>query len=215
MQNHSLISAAEPQPIFESDSFTIRMTELDDADHLLKCLEASPQSKSQETSLNLLYNYPNLIALIERSFLSITILDSENHVKGLAIFNDCPQGLRGMIDFQHENYWEYWLFEAFQLDVIKRLRVTSYSSLWMVYYGIDRSMFKENQEREYEHLITKVFQHVYGSLPNIECLLFLYRGEAVSHEEDTKTVIENFFIEFNWGCFFFFFLTELGHFSQF
>jgi len=189
MQNNSV--TVEPLPTFEADSFTIRVTELDDSDLLLRFLETSPEAKSQETSLNLLYNYPNLLALIEKSFLSITILDSNNLVKGLAIFNDFPQGLRGMIDFQHENFWEYWLFEAFQLEIVKKTQVTSYNSLWMVYYGLDRTIFKENQEKEYEHLITRVFQHVYGSLPNIECLLFLYRGEAVSNEA-TKTV-ESFF----------------------
>ena len=173
---------SQPNPDFETDSFIIRKTELDDCDVFLELLSKNPSYKPQEVSLNLLYNYPNLVSLIERSYLSISIADSLGSVKGIAIFNDFPQGLRGMIDFQHENFWEFWLFQAFSVENMKKFKVTSYNSLWMIYYGVDRECMKGN-DAEYEHLMARVFQHVYGSLPNIESLLFLYRGEAVTNEE--------------------------------
>lgn len=179
-------NSTSPHDPYETDSFIIRATELDDCDSFISHLEQKPNYKSQESSLNLIYNYPNLVSLVEKSYLSITILDTNAKIVGIAIFNDFPQGLRGMIDFQHENFWENWLFDAFHLENQKRFKVTSYNSLWMIYYGVERDLFPANPN-EYEHLMSKVFQHVYGSLPNIECLLFLYRGEAVDNET-TKEV---------------------------
>jgi hypothetical protein len=44
----------------------------------------------------------------------VTVLDRNHKIIGAACFNDAPPGLKGKIDFTHENYWEYWLFEAFQ-----------------------------------------------------------------------------------------------------
>ena len=42
---------------------------------------------------------------MERSYISVTILDKNQNIIGCAAFNDYPQGLRGKIDFQHENLW--------------------------------------------------------------------------------------------------------------
>ena len=189
MQSQSQVA---PFQEFETTSFIIRTTELDDCDRFITRLEATTGYKTQENSLNLLYNYPNLISLVEKSYLSISILDAQGEIVGISVFNDFPQGLRGMIDFQHENFWEYWLFEAFKLENVKKVRVTCYNSLWMIYYGVERGFLSDN-EKEYENLMARVFQHVYGSLQNIECILFLYRGEAVTNES-TKQVKTRIYI---------------------
>ena len=86
--------------VFESDGFVVRRSELDDCEKLGPLLSSS---KTQDFSLNLLYNYPNLVSLLEKAFLAVTVLDNNSEIAGLAVFNDFPQGINGMIDFQHIN----------------------------------------------------------------------------------------------------------------
>jgi len=62
------------------------------------------------------------------------MLDSNSKIIGCAVFNDFPQGLTGMIDFQHENFWEYWIFNAFEFD--EDVFVSPYNSLWLTYFFI-------------------------------------------------------------------------------
>ena len=38
----------------------------------------------------MLFNYPNLIKLIETSYVSVAVLDANENVVGLAVFNDIP-----------------------------------------------------------------------------------------------------------------------------
>jgi len=59
-----------------------------------------------QEQIDLLYNYPKLIQRLETCFLSVTIIDSEFRVVGMAIFDDYPQGLEGAFDYVHENAWE-------------------------------------------------------------------------------------------------------------
>jgi len=54
--------------------------------------------------LNLLYDYPKLLSMFEKSYLSISILHA-NQLLGCVVFNDFPQGSFGMVDYKHENYW--------------------------------------------------------------------------------------------------------------
>ena len=36
-----------------------------------------------------------------------------------------------MIDFKHENYWEYWIYNAYDFA---DLYVTPFNSIWMSFY---------------------------------------------------------------------------------
>lgn len=180
-----------PEP-FVTDSFIIRRAELDDCEKL-QILLKNTQSKRQENAINFLYDYPNEVTLVEKCYLSVTILNNERQVIGMAVFNDFPQGLKGMIDFQHENFWENWLGSAYDY----KFDITSFNSVWMIFFCLAKEFLKLS-EREETNLSQKIFQHVYGSLPHLEHLLFLYRGEAVNLDEtkaETNLFLSNLFHE--------------------
>lgn len=56
----------------------------------------TPESKEAQ---DLLYDYPKLVKMFENSYISVTVLNSEEQIIGCFVFNDYPQGLTGMIDF--------------------------------------------------------------------------------------------------------------------
>ena len=47
-------------------------------------------SKEKQGGLNLLYDYPKLLSLFEKSYHSVTILDENEEIIGCAVFNDFP-----------------------------------------------------------------------------------------------------------------------------
>lgn len=63
----------------------VRKSDLDDVDEILKVI-----SSSEREANDLLYDYPNLLNLFERSYLSVTILNQQQKIIGCAIFNDFP-----------------------------------------------------------------------------------------------------------------------------
>lgn len=82
--------------------FQIRKADLDDYDEITQLLN----EEGDDEDVQLLYAHPKMLTLIERSFLSISVLDSQNNIIGCAVFDDCPQGVTGMVDFEHDNLWE-------------------------------------------------------------------------------------------------------------
>lgn len=56
---------------------------------------------------------------------------------GCVVFNDFPQGSFGMVDYKHENYWDYWLENAFDLSEIN---ISSYNIIWQIYAFLDHKI---------------------------------------------------------------------------
>ena len=53
-----------------------------------------------------------------------------------------------------------------------------------------------NEKQEAE-LVKKIFQHVYGTLPHLENILFLFRGEAITNEmskDHMRAMLDNLFV---------------------
>ena len=140
--------------------------------------------------LNLLYAYPNLLRLFEKSFISITILDRTHTVIGAACFNDSPPGLQGKQDYLHENLWEGWLFDAFNTE---KIDITSYNTLWMTYMFVN-----EENKGDYQMVMERVFQNVYSFRPEITGILFLKRGEVGEREGECDVImaVRNLFLKF-------------------
>lgn len=73
-------------------------------------------------------------SFICRSYISFTILSTDQEIIGAGCFNDFPQGLRGKYDNVHENMWEDWLDKAFNIE---GLLINSYNSLWLTFFHVD------------------------------------------------------------------------------
>jgi hypothetical protein len=100
-----------------------------------------------------------------------------------------------MVDFKHENLWEQWFREAFVVP--EDDYITSYNTLWLSYYCIDGQVLQVNEKQEAE-LVKKIFQHVYGTLPHLENILFLFRGEAITNKlslEHMRPALNNLFVQ--------------------
>ena len=115
------------------DNIKIRRADGDDSEFLDQTIDANTHD-----ILDVLYNYPKTLKLIETSYLSVTIIDTEFRVIGLAIFEDKPQGLEGMIDFKHENYWEHWLSKAYDIG---NNEIRPSNTLWLTYFFLGEMNF--------------------------------------------------------------------------
>ena len=70
----------------------------------------------KDDTYNRVYSYPRILKLIETAYISISVLDRDGNVVAFAAFEDFPQGLRGMQDDRHYNYWEQFFKKAFKID---------------------------------------------------------------------------------------------------
>ncbi|EAR95092.1 hypothetical protein TTHERM_00641200 (macronuclear) [Tetrahymena thermophila SB210] len=168
----------------------VRKSDLDDVDEVLKII-----AQHEREANDLLYDYPNLLSLFEKNYLSVTILNQQQQIIGAAVFNDFPQGLTGQIDFQHENFWENWIFDAFNFD--ESICITPFNTLWMTFFFVAKDQYKFSQEEELI-ICQKVFQNVYATLPQLEGILFLKRGETMEDngaQAQISSILENIFIE--------------------
>jgi hypothetical protein len=109
----------------------IRRSDADDCQVLERVIDRGTQGQ-----LDLLFNYPRLIQRVETCFLSITLIDSEYRVVGMAIFEDYPQGLEGTFDYLHENAWEQWLEQAYHIR--EDFDIRPFNSLWLVYFYLGK-----------------------------------------------------------------------------
>lgn len=125
-----LYDAGGPVDI-DLSNVVVRRSDGDDCHALEQAID--PQTQDQ---LDLLYNYPRLIQRVEACYLSVTIVDAQNRVIGMAVFEDYPQGLEGMYDFFHENCWEQWLSNAFHIRGEYEIR--PFNSLWLVYFHLGK-----------------------------------------------------------------------------
>lgn len=174
----------------EPYDYLIRRADLDDVEYLTK--EISP---AEAEKLNVLFDYPSIIRLFERysshqprSFISVTILDRTHKIIGAACFNDAPPGLRGKFDHLHENYWEQWVFEAFNFQSIE---LSSFNTLWLTYMFV-----ADSHKNEYRNILERVLQNIYTYLPQITGVLFLKRGEVLVSEQTIEILkpISNLFM---------------------
>jgi hypothetical protein len=102
------------------NDFFVRKADLDDIEALNRLT-----TEENKAELDLLYDYPKLVSLFERSFVSLVVLNGEQRVVGAACFDDCMPGLRGQHDDRHSNLWEEWLLEG--------LPISSTNTLWLAY----------------------------------------------------------------------------------
>jgi len=101
--------------------------------------------------------------------LAITVLDREGNVAAFAAFEDFPQGMRGMHDDKHYNYWEGWFKQAFGVDEFSPM-----NTLWLTYFIAGESV----QYKHQKFVFKRILQTVYTSLSDILGVLFLARGDA-------------------------------------
>lgn len=71
--------------------------------------------------------------------------------------------------------------EAFDLS---GMNISSYNMIWQIYSFLDNKIMDDEKHA----IMQQVYQHVYGSLPNNEYILFLLRGEAKPLQHATDLV---------------------------
>lgn len=87
MKPSMMEQGSQIQEEYVIDSYIFRKSDLDDCHEIIKILESSSKVKD---GIDELYNYPKILSLLEKSYLSITILDNNAKIVGCAVFNDFP-----------------------------------------------------------------------------------------------------------------------------
>lgn len=152
------------------DELIVRRSELDDAHTINEIISAE-----ESNSLDLLYNYPKVLGLIETSCLSVTVLDKDENILGCLVFDSSHEIITGTNDFMHENLWEDWLYSVFHID--SDLTITPYNSLWLRYLFVANAV--ENMTEEVQiQIIEKIFKFVYNTMPELQFIMFHLRQEA-------------------------------------
>lgn len=150
-----------------TSDFFVRRADLDDVEALNRLI-----TEDNRAELDLLYDYPKLVSLIERSFVSLVVLDADQRVVGAACFDDCLPGLRGQHDQLHYNLWEDWLGRAFNLE---GLPITSANTLWLAF-----AFVSDIYADQVEIVTERILQNLYTLLPQLDGILFLKRGEVTA-----------------------------------
>ena len=160
----------ERSQALDIEELIVRRSELDDAHTLNEIISAD-----ESLSLDLLYNYPKVLRLIETSCLSVTILDKQERILGCLVFDSSHEIITGLNDFQHENLWEDWLYSAFQID--SHLTITPYNSLWLRYLFVASGVEHMTEELQIQ-IVEKTFRFVYNTMPELQFILYHLRHEA-------------------------------------
>jgi hypothetical protein len=133
------------------------------------------------------YSYPRILKLIESAYLAISVLDREGNVVAFAAFEDFPQGLRGMQDDRHYNYWEVFFRRAYKIDDF-----SSQNTLWLTYFNSGGSI----SYKEQKFVFKRILQTVYTSLPEIIGILFLASKYSRQSRADHGRVSSNATIKY-------------------
>lgn len=144
---------------FDYDGIILRRADPDDTEQIINLVEIG-----KDDTYNRVYSYPRILKLIESAYLAISVLDREGNVVAFAAFEDCPQGLRGMQDDRHYNYWEFFFRKAYKIDDFSSL-----NTLWLTYFNSGGSIAYKQQK----FVFKRILQTVYTSLPEIIGILFL------------------------------------------
>jgi hypothetical protein len=155
---------AEEMEELDIDNIVFRRADPDDTDAIINLVEIG-----EDDIYNRVYSYPKVLKLIETAYLAITAIDGDGNVVGFAAFEDYPQGMRGMVDDKHHNYWEDWFHRAYDIK-----EFASFNTLWLTYFIAGGVISMDNQ-----HMIFKqMLQTVYTSAADLIGVLFLVRGDA-------------------------------------
>ncbi|CAK81172.1 unnamed protein product (macronuclear) [Paramecium tetraurelia] len=170
----------------QGQELQIRKADLDDYDEIVQLMQ-----EEGEEDLQQLYAYPKILTLFERSYLSVTVLDSQNNIIGNAVFDDCPQGVTGQVDFKHENLWEQWIHDGWDIG----FHVSSFNCLWMTFFFLDLAKKRFQLTEDQQLQITKqIFQKVYDYLNVVNGIFFLRRSEAIdATQQELDIALENLF----------------------
>lgn len=76
------------------------------------------------------------------------------------------QGMRGVQDDRHFNYWEDWFKKAYDID-----EFSAFNTLWLTHFVAGGSLGIDNQH----HAFKQILQTVYTSNPDLVGVLFLAR----------------------------------------
>lgn len=109
---------------FDYEGIILRRSDPDDTDQIINLQEIG-----KDDAYNRVYSYPRILKLIESAYLAISVLDRDGNVVAFAAFEDYPQGMRGMIDDKHYNYWESWFHKAYKTN-----EFSSLNTLWLAYF---------------------------------------------------------------------------------
>ncbi|CAD8112864.1 unnamed protein product [Paramecium primaurelia] len=168
----------------QGQELQIRKADLDDYDEIVQLMQ-----EEGEEDLQQLYAYPKILTLFERSYLSVTVLDSQNNIIGNAVFDDCPQGVTGQVDFKHENLWEQWIHDGWNID----FHVSSFNCLWMTFFFLAKKRYQLTEEQQLQ-ITRQIFQKVYDYLNVVNGIFFLRRNEAKdATQQELDIALENLF----------------------
>ena len=169
------------------DRIFTRRSEKEDADAIIahmRVRENYPYSAERVFNLQ-----PNVSTLIETSYLSVTAVDEEGTVIGIAMFDTHPTGIKS-IDEYHENKWESWLVAARGV----KENLNTMNSIWLKYFyffNIDPILQPTTME--------KILQAAFSSLPLVKNVFFIFRGMTLPEDSEVTGFgyIKNKFREYN------------------
>lgn len=153
-------------------SLTIRRSDLEDV-RLFEDLVSSGVYRS--SCIRFFGQPPDVPSLIEHCFLSVTALSPDGDFVAFAAFDTNPPGVKS-IDGRHENSWEDWLNQV-------RGGIDSFSvhnCIWLQYLYVhweDRKLHTD--------IVREMFKSAYSTLPTVQRVLFLARGEAEMGDDFT------------------------------
>lgn len=128
---------------FDYDGIILRRSDPDDTEQIINLVEIG-----KDDVFNRIYAYPRILKLIETAYISISVLDRDGNVVAFAAFEDFPQGLRGMQDDRHYNYWEQFFKKAFKIDDFSSL-----NSLWLTYFNSGGSISRNDQKFVFKRIL--------------------------------------------------------------
>jgi len=94
------------------------------------------------------YSQPKILKLIETAYLAISVLDKDGNVCGFAVFEDHPQGLRGMHDDKHYNLWEPWFKQTYTIE-----EFSTQNTLWLTYFIVGSNIEQSNHKFVFKKIL--------------------------------------------------------------
>lgn len=127
----------------DMDNLVLRRSEPDDCNQIMNLVEIG-----KDDIYNRVYNFPEILKLIETAYLSISVLDKEGNILAFAAFEDYPQGMKGTYDDQHFNIWEQWFLEGFEIS-----EFSSLNTLWLTYFITTKQATPEDQKLIFKQIL--------------------------------------------------------------
>jgi hypothetical protein len=166
---------------------TPRRSEIEDADPIIEDLAGR---ENYPYSCERIFNFtPNVRNLIETSYMSVTAIDDEGTVVGIAMFDTHPTDVKATGDV-HENKWESWLVAARGTREV----LNTMNSLWLKWF-----YFPGTDPTLRSIVMLKILQSAFSSLPLVRNIFFLFRGMTLPEDAEVSGFahIKNRFKEYN------------------